>query len=90
MTKQTDYLKAATEAIQESESSFGLSEASDSERSQRVYAAISGRQAESARTLALLSLAADVRRVADALERVVEQDSSKGIAAAVRILGSGS
>ena len=80
MNEQPDFLKQAIEAIENSR--YGLLSASYEDVIEAGYY-----QLRLAQSLALLSLAQDVRRVADALE---EQAASDYLAESVRIFGSGS
>lgn len=80
MTEQTDFLKAAIEAMENSQHALIIASYEDM---------IDGAdyQMRTAQTLALLSLAQDVRRIADTLE---SQRAGDYLAESARIYGSGS
>lgn len=87
MTEQADFLKMAVKALAGSDS---LSEKADnSEYYSDTFEKRSREELARAQALALLSLATDVRRLADALTSVVESEPSKVICPAVRVWGSG-
>lgn len=86
MTEQMDFLKEAAAAM-----SKGLDmaqRADNSEHYRETFTQARREWMEQAQAMALLSLAQDVRRVADALESVIENDSERVLFSAVRIWGN--
>lgn len=86
MTEQTDFLQQAQLEMEGAWNAIDLAQETAVESIRMQMMALSKRRQRTAQTLALLSLATDIRRVADVLEsRMDEQD----ISSAVRIWGSG-
>ena len=70
MSEQMDFLKDAISAYQYSLDAFDRSEEATSDRMRDAALRVSAQNEHRAMTLALLSLAQDVRRVADALSEI--------------------
>lgn len=80
-----DFLQEAIREFAAAMDAFDRSENATSERSMTAGLRVSDRRERWAQTLALLSLAQDARRIADALERQVTEEN---LAESVRIFGS--
>lgn len=81
---EMDFLREAMNTWQASIDAFDRSEEASSERVAAAALRTSERLASVAQTLALLSLAEDVRRIADALE---SRQAADALAESVRIWG---
>lgn len=84
---EQDFLQEAISEFSAAMDAFDRSENATSERMMTAGLNVSERRQRWAQTLALLSLAQDVRRIADALERQAVGDE---MAESVRIFGLGS
>lgn len=82
---QQDFLAMSMREFAAAMDAFDRSENATSERMMTAGVRVSERRERTAQTLALLSLASDVRRIADALERRAVDDE---MAESVRIFGS--
>lgn len=84
---QQDFLTEAIKEFTAAMDAFDRAENAQSERTAAAALRVSERRERTARTMAMLSLAVDVRRVADALEAAGVRDD---LAESVRIFGNAS